>query len=91
MEIEFGDGDSADLGAVSGDVTATHVYDEDDNYTVRVTVTDTANQTTSKAIVITVLPGPCGPLRTEPPIGVLSDASVAAPLRLFSSCTRCLP
>lgn len=61
VEIEFGDGDSADFGAVSGDVTATHVYDEDDEYTVRVTVTDTANQTTSKAIVITVLPGPVAP------------------------------
>jgi hypothetical protein len=61
VEIEFGDGDSADFGAVSGDITATHVYDEDDEYTVRVTVTDTANQTTSKAIVITVLPAPVAP------------------------------
>ena len=61
VEIEFGDGDSADFGAVSGEVTATHVYDEDGEHTVRVTVTDTANQTTSKAIVITVLPGPVAP------------------------------
>jgi hypothetical protein len=61
VEIEFGDGDSADFGAVSGEVTATHVYDEDGDYTVRVTVTDTANQTTSKAIVITVLPAPVAP------------------------------
>ncbi len=61
VRIDFGDGDSANLGAVSGQTSATHVYDEDDSYTVRVTVTDTANQTTSQAIVIIVLPAPVAP------------------------------
>ncbi len=61
VEIDFDDGDSANLGAVSGETSATHVYDEDDSYTVRVTVTDTANQTTSQAIVIIVLPAPVAP------------------------------
>jgi hypothetical protein len=61
VRIEFGDGDSADLGAVSGTTSATHIYEEDDSYTVRVTVTDIANQTTSQAIVIVVLPAPVAP------------------------------
>jgi hypothetical protein len=61
VRIEFGDGDSADLGAVSGTTSATHIYEEDDSYTVRVTVTDASNQTTSQAIVIVVLPAPVAP------------------------------
>jgi Bacterial Ig-like domain (group 1)/PKD domain len=56
VEIDFGDGDSADLGAVSGQTSAAHTYAEDGDRTVRVTVTDTANQTTSQAIVISVQP-----------------------------------
>jgi adhesin/invasin len=54
VEIDFGDGDSADLGAVSGTTTAMHIYANPDSYTVQVTVTDTANQTTSQAVVIVV-------------------------------------
>lgn len=54
VRIDFGDGSSANLGAVSGQTSATHTYQNDGNRTVRVTVTDTANQTTSAAIVISV-------------------------------------
>jgi hypothetical protein len=61
MRIDFGDGDSTDLGPASGQTSAMHIYEEDGSYTVRVTVTDTANQTTSQAIVITVLPAPVAP------------------------------
>jgi len=55
VRIDFGDGDSADLGAVSGQTSATHTYGDAGDRTVRVTVSDTANLTTSQAIVITVL------------------------------------
>jgi hypothetical protein len=55
VRIDFGDGDSADLGAVSGQTSATHTYGDAGDRTVRVTVTDTADQTTSQAIVITVV------------------------------------
>ena len=58
VRIEFGDGDSANLGAVSGQTTASHIYDEDGSRTVRVTVTDIAGQQTSQALVIDVLPAP---------------------------------
>ncbi len=61
LEIDFGDGDSADLGPASGQTSAMHIYEEDGSYTVRVTVTDRANQTTSQAIVISVLPAPVAP------------------------------
>jgi PKD repeat protein len=71
VRIEFGDGDSANLGAVSGQTSATHTYDSDGTRTVRVTVTDTANQTTSGAIVISVQP--------SAPVNVTLDFSPAAP------------
>jgi adhesin/invasin len=61
MRIDFGDGDSTDLGPASGQTSAMHIYEEDGSYTVRVTVTDTANQTVSQAIIITVLPAPVAP------------------------------
>jgi hypothetical protein len=71
VRIEFGDGDSANLGAVSGQTSATHTYDSDGTRTVRVTVTDTANQTTSAAIVISVQP--------SGPVNVTLDFSPDAP------------
>ncbi len=69
--IEFGDGDSANLGAISGTTSATHTYDSDGTRTARVTVTDTANQTTSAAIVISVQP--------SEPVGVTLGFSPDAP------------
>ena len=60
MQIEYGDGDEDDLaisaqpGGPEGQITAMHIYGSAGDFTVRVTVTDTANQTTSQSIVITV-------------------------------------
>jgi len=71
VRIDFGDGTSANLGAVSGQTSATHTYEHDGTRTVRVTVTDTANQTTSAAIVISV--------QSLGPVNVTLDFSPAAP------------
>jgi PKD repeat protein len=71
VRIEFGDGDSANLGAVSGQTTASHTYDDDGSRTVRVTVTDAAGQQTAQALVITVSPGA--------PVSVVLGFDPAAP------------
>lgn len=57
VEINFGDGVSIDLGAVSGtNLNIQHSYTSGGNYTVRVTATDFLNATTSAATAIVVLP-----------------------------------
>jgi PKD domain-containing protein len=56
VRIEFGDGDFEDLGAVTGGTTASHVYNNDGAYTVKVTVTDSAGQQATQVLGLTVLP-----------------------------------
>jgi hypothetical protein len=59
VRVNFGDGEIADLGAVSGTgITVQHRYDEDDTYQVRVTVQDTFGGENAAATVIVVLPQP---------------------------------
>ena len=60
--VDFGDGDSVNLGSVSGTTTVQHEYDDDDTYTVRATASDTFGGVTSAATVIVVRP--------EPPLSV---------------------
>jgi adhesin/invasin len=63
VSVSFGDGETADLGAVSGTgLTVQHRYNSDRTYTVRLTVVDTLGGTTSAATVIVVQP--------QPPLGV---------------------
>jgi adhesin/invasin len=69
--VNFGDGDSANLGAISGTTTIQHEYDDDGTYTVRVTATDTLGGVTSAATVIVVRP--------QPPLGVtINHTQIAA-------------
>lgn len=69
--VNFGDGKSVNLGAISGTTTVQHQYDEDDTYTVRVTATDTLGGITSAATVIVVRP--------QPPLGVtINSTQIAA-------------
>jgi adhesin/invasin len=56
VNVNFGDGEAQDLGAINGTTTVQHRYDEDDTYTVRLTVTDTLGGSTSAATVIVVQP-----------------------------------
>jgi adhesin/invasin len=72
VSVDFGDNSRpADLGAVSGTgLTVQHKYDNDNTYTVRVTVLDSLGGTTSAATVIVVLPAP--------PLGVTITFTKAA-------------
>ena len=53
--IEFGDGDSLNLGAVSGSAGFTHTYNQEGGFTVRATAVDVLGQrgTSSIAFVVT--------------------------------------
>ena len=57
VRISFGDGDSENLGAVTGTTTASHVYDDEGSYRVTVRVTDAAGEETSQSLVINVALG----------------------------------
>jgi len=54
--VNWGDGSSQSLGAISGTATASHTYTESGTYTVRATATDTSGFAESVASTITVLP-----------------------------------
>ena len=65
VTINFGDGDSTNLGRVSGSgITVQHIYDDHDTYTVTVTATDLSGESASASTVIVVQPvvsrQPCG-------------------------------
>ena len=54
--VNWGDGSSQSLGAISGTATASHTYTESGTYTVRATATDSSGFAESVASTITVLP-----------------------------------
>jgi PKD domain/Bacterial Ig-like domain (group 1) len=54
ISINFGDGSTQDLGAVSGSVSIAHVYDSSDTYTVTATGTTASGDSQSATIVIFV-------------------------------------
>ncbi len=63
VNVNFGDGDTIDLGSVTGsNQTVGHRYDDEGTYAVRVTAVDTLGGSTSAATVIVVQP--------LPPLGV---------------------
>lgn len=63
VTVDFGDGDTVNLGAVTGSaLTVGHRYEEDGTFVVRVSVTDTLGGVTQAATVVVVLP--------EPPLAV---------------------
>jgi adhesin/invasin len=56
ISIDYGDGDRQSLGTSS--TTASHIYDKEGTYTVKVTVRDTTGQESSQVLVIAVVPEP---------------------------------
>jgi hypothetical protein len=57
VTVDFGDGRAQSLGAISGDASIQHTYDEAGTYTVRATATDVSGFTEQVATSITILPG----------------------------------
>ena len=57
VTIAFGDGTSQSLGAISGNTSIQHTYDEEGSYTVRVTATEASGFTEQVSTSITILPG----------------------------------
>ncbi len=54
--VEYGDGTSDELGAVTGTISVQHVYDDDGTFTPTVRATDTGGQTATASTVIVVQP-----------------------------------
>lgn len=61
VTVDFGDGTSQSLGALTGSLTVSHVYRRDGTFTVTVTVTDVAGIATSVSTAVHVVaPTPIG-------------------------------
>jgi len=54
--VNYGDGSSDDLGAVSGTVAVQHIYNNSGSFTATVTATDTAGSSATASTVIVVQP-----------------------------------
>ena len=72
VKVEWGDGSSSSLGAVSGSGSITHVYDDPGTFTVTATATDAAGNHESVSTSVTVLP--------QTPVGVTLTASSTNPV-----------
>lgn len=56
LRVDWGDGISRDLGAVTGTSVQSHVYSDDGTFTVTGTVTDAAGNSTTVSASVTVIP-----------------------------------
>jgi hypothetical protein len=56
--VDWGDGSTQNLGAVSGAATVSHVFRNDGSYTVSATVRDAAGNTSTVSTGVTVIPVP---------------------------------
>lgn len=71
VSLDFGDGTSADLGAITGTgLTVQHSFTSGGTFTVRATVIDTQGGTTSAASVVVVL--------GQPPLSVVINPSLVS-------------
>jgi PKD repeat protein len=73
VTVDFGDGRSQSLGALSGSTTVQHTYALPDTYTVTATATEASGFTEEVATSVTILPG-------QPP-GVIVTPSNTSPTR----------
>lgn len=86
--IDFGDGESQQLGALSGTTSVGHVYRNSGTYTVTLTLTDAGGNVSTQRTVVVVSP--------EAPIGVFlsavpSPASVNQVVTFTAATTTTLP
>ncbi len=58
VTINWGDGSSEDLGAITGNAVVSHVYARAGTYNITVTLTDTAGNTVPVSTSVTVIPVP---------------------------------
>ena len=58
VRVNWGDGQTQNLGAVTGNAVVSHVYGSPGTYTVSATVTDAAGNSTSVSTAVTVIPVP---------------------------------
>lgn len=70
--IDFGDGGSQQLGALSGTTSVAHVYTSNGTFTVTLTLTDSGGNVSTQRTVVVVSPAP--------PIGVVLTYTPAAPV-----------
>jgi len=56
--VDWGDGQTQNLGAVTGAATVPHVFRNDGSYTITGTLTDAANNTIKVSTGVTVIPVP---------------------------------
>lgn len=82
VRIDFGDGDFEDLGVVTGSTTAAHVYDDEGNQSVTVTVTDSAGQQARQVLALVVSPSAPIPVTVSP-----STAQKGVPVTFTATAT----
>ena len=58
IHLDWGDGTSQDLGAISANTSVSHIFRAAGTYTVSGTLTDTAGNSISNATTVTVIPVP---------------------------------
>ena len=83
VNIDFGDGGSQNLGALTGTVNVSHTYGRDGTFTVTVTATDIAGQSTQVSTSVVVSFVPVGVVITATP----SSPSVNAVVSFTASVT----
>jgi PKD repeat protein len=76
VELDFGDGDSQSLGAISGSTPIQHTYVDPGTYTVRATAVDAGGCSEQVATTVTILPGQPPDVRINVPQSARVNESV---------------
>ena len=74
--VDFGDGETVSLGAITGATPVQHIYTRAQTYTITVTTIDTSAQRTSSSTVVNVAPANVGMIVTASPNPADSGSAV---------------